>query len=895
MTVPAYHWIWAKTNEAAEEQGGSCRYHPLAFHALDVAAVADQCIQWDAKRFEALADGLAVDADRLRAVTLWLVALHDIGKASSGFQLKAPELWNTDRLGQKPTLPTHGAFHADMTAWYLAHDNEASIAGEPVAKLFARMRPWKESASNAVIDAVAGHHGRPVADWGLETANSPWRHRKVGTGLVEAARALASDLACVFGVEPSPSNADKRAAISYAWWLASLLPFADWIGSNTAFFKPRDSWLALADYWKHAQLTTENALARLGLLLPAVSSPSPRLVLASDRELSPTQAWASTVQVPAEGPALAIIEDMTGSGKTEAALMLAHRMMAKGFARGFHMALPTMATADAMHRRLRPIYRKLFDHDGDIDPSAGPSLALAHGRASLARGATEQEAPVAVYCSDWIASESRRAFFAAAGAGTVDQAILAVLASKYQTLRLRGLADKVLIIDEAHAYDTYMSVEIAALLRFHAAQGGSAILLSATLPAKKRSELAAAFAEGAGWSAPSLDGSAYPLATIVTRAGTDETPGSTRSGTEREVEVRRVESLAAAESLARDAAGKGAAVAIIRSTVDAAVATYERLRTDAPDGVQVHLFHARFMHDDRQRIERDVVERFGKDGGPDQRGRRILVATAVIEQSLDLDFDVMISDLAPVDLLVQRAGRLWRHPERDRRYCQTDAPILYVVSADPSGPKGDNWLNGVLPEAGWIYRNPELLWRSADAIFSARLIVTRTLAAQSECPGHPRRLVERVYGDLQAPVEEGTFGTEAAGRELTHRQVAKAAVLDPRKPYTNNGGPWAEDAWVRTRLGDSITVRLAREEGGKLVPIPVERRDDWTLSEVRVSPGMAKGLTEPTSEQRRRLEPRWRDADNAVLLVLKGQVTGYANSESGHRYQAITGLTRAPD
>ena len=893
MTVPAFHRIWAKTIEAADGQNGPCRYHPLPFHALDVAAVAEQCIAWDAKRFDALARGLGVDADRLRAVTLWLVAKHDIGKASSGFQLKVPELWSDNDLGLKPNLQTVGAFHASMTAWYLAHDDDASLAGEPVAALFARMLPWREDACKAVIDAVAGHHGRPVADWGCAPGGHPWPNRKVGKGLVVAARALASDLARLLGVEPLPPVANKEAAIAYAWWLATILPFADWIGSNTEFFKPTDTWMPLAEYWQHAQRTSEHALEKLGLVLPAVSLPSPRHVLDSDRELSPTQTWASTVELPAEGPVLSIIEDMTGSGKTEAALMLAHRMMAKGFARGFHMALPTMATADAMHRRLCPIYRKLFDYDGDFDPRAGPSLALAHGRASLARDRTEQEAPVAAYCSDWIASENRRAFFAAAGAGTVDQAILSVLASKYQALRLRGLADKVLIIDEAHAYDTYMSVEIAALLRFHAAQGGSAILLSATLPAKKRSELAAAYAEGAGWSAPSLHEAAYPLATLLARAGADETPGSTRSGTEREVAVRRVESLDAAEALAKDAAGTGAAVAVIRSTVDAAIATYERLSAGAPPGVEVQLFHARFMHGDRHRIEQDVVMRFGKDGGPDQRQRRILVATAVIEQSLDLDFDVMISDLAPVDLVIQRAGRLWRHPERERSYCEEGGPVLYVVSADPSLGKGDKWLDDVLPEAGWIYRNPELLWRSADAIYSAGSIATRTLAAEADCPGHPRRLVERVYGELQAPNEDGTFGTEAEGRELTHRQVAKAAVLDPRKPYTNDGGPWAEDAWVRTRLGNSICVRLAREEAGKLVPLATKRPDGWSLSEVRVSPGMARGLAEPTSEQRRRLEPKWRDADNAMLLVLQRREADYANVDTGHIYRDITGLTRS--
>ena len=221
---------------------------------------------------------------------------------------------------------------------------------------------------------------------------------------------------------------------------------------------------------------------------------------------SPMQEWARDVPLP-DGPALFIVEDETGSGKTEAALMLAHRLMASGRADGFYMALPTMATANAMFDRLGRAVRHLFT------PDANPSLALAHGARGLHHGfraarakwgrtgapygnGGEADIAASTACAEWIADDRRRTFLADAGAGTVDQALLAVLPARHQSLRLLGLAQRVPIIDEVHACDAYMRREIETLLTFQAALGGSAVLLSATLPAGYRQSLADALREG---------------------------------------------------------------------------------------------------------------------------------------------------------------------------------------------------------------------------------------------------------------------------------------------------------------------------------------------------------------------------------------------------------------
>ncbi len=865
-SAPTYHKLWAKTSSGGDPDVGtvsvSARYHPLAYHLLDVAAVARAVLNVHKNRLEKFSVKLDIEPDKLEALVLWLVALHDVGKASSGFQLMAEDLWCDASFGGRPRRPTRGVRHDAMTAWYLGSDRDASIRNEPVSHSLDTQLLWSEEGKKAVINAIAGHHGKPVQSWGCESSSQPISPMRIGKGLISCARALNADLMNLFGVQPIQSKGNEQDQIAFAWWLATLLPLCDWVGSNTLYFRPRDDWVPLPSYWNKATAIAKGALAELGLNPSPVSKPSAAVILPRNATQSPVQEWAEKVELPMEGPVLTIIEDATGSGKTEAALILAHRLMYMGHACGFHIALPTMATADAMYRRLKPLYPNLFE-------GGAASLSLAHAKAKFMQQPGEPSA--AGYCSGWIARESRRAFFAQAGAGTIDQSILAILASKYQSLRLCGLADKILIIDEAHAFDAYMSEEISALLRFHAAQGGSAIILSATLPQKKRQALVDAFTSGLRWPNAEIVSSAYPLTTIVSEVGITETPGSTRKGTERAVKVKRLDNTETAEMTALETASSGAAVAIIRSTVDQAIETYNRLKLLATGDVNVQLFHARYLFGDRQAIEEDVVNRFGKASQPHQRARRILVATAVIEQSLDLDFDMLISDLAPVDLLVQRAGRLWRH-KRDRSYSNVTEPIIYVTSPEPEEDDDKNWLDATMPHPVWIYKDPALLWRSAKAVFDAGSIETATLKNGQSDAAHPRCLVEAVYGELNETLSDELFEafTDAEGREMSEKYIARTAVLDPSIAYgSEESAAWADDGWVKTRLGDSDTVRIVKLGNGKLVPFAQSPREDWSHSEVNLSSmRMRTRLREPDSVQRRQLSPQWHESDNAFLLVM---------------------------
>jgi len=807
------HLFWGKARPFDDSESS---FHPLVAHVLDVAAVAERLVL---QEHEWLPSSLVA----------FLVALHDIGKLSRAFQAKAPDHWPTAVLGTLgadiPADPGHDTIGLHL----LREDAVAAVLDEILPP-----PRWTDAHRAALLGASTGHHGRPPSADTFLTAN------QVGPKSVAAAAAFVRAMLACFKPPPLQRPRDESELHVLAWRLAGLTTLADWIGSSQRHFRyvlpeaARDPAQYLEEI---ARPHATEAVAAAGLA-PARSAPFrgisglfPSISVAA----ATAQSWAETVQLP-EGPLLAIIEDLTGSGKTEAALTLAHRLMAAGRADGLFMALPTMATANAMYGRLVNAYRALFQ------PEARPSLALAHGRAALDdrfsnsilqdaaepsnAGTDAADEPAGAQCAAWLADDRRRALLAQVGVGTIDQALLAVLPVRHAPLRQFGLSRKVLIVDEAHAFDPYMRRELHALLRFHAAMGGSAILLSATLPRKLRQQLADAFRDGLRSPPLPLSSGDYPLATLVAKNGVTEARCAVRPGLARRVAVERLPDIDTVLARIADAAACGAAVAWVRNTVDEAIAAAAALRER---GVDPLLFHARFAMKDRLAIEAEVLDRFGPNS-KGQKRRAVLVATQVVEQSLDLDFDLLVTDLAPIDLLIQRAGRLWRHGWRKER--PLPAAKLLVLSPEPVENPPADWLAGHRGTA-LVYRDPALLWRSARALFSAGAIVS---------PDNLRELIEAA-ANTDAPGAVPEALACAADRALAQAQAAGAIagqnVLDFAKGYRREVGRWEDDTRTPTRLEEQpqITLRLALERDGKLVPY-AENPDParaWALSEVSVA------------------------------------------------------------
>lgn len=871
--LSCFHRFWGK---ARPNSSAVFAMNPIVAHALDVAAVALLLPH----------GGLSMDGRMLGL----LISLHDIGKFSRVFQAHAPAHWPVDVLGvlDLANLPPPGPKH-DALALFLLQEVAGDLLNNVLPPRQGSERGWSKGERTRVFRAIAGHHGRPVS---MPDVSS----RAVGPECEASARAFVTAMLQVFQPPPMFVPRDARTLAQLEWSLAGLTTLADWVGSRQAWF-PYVEPAAIIDpaayLWTQALPKAAGALSSAGLatarpaafgglrrLFPGVTLPSP------------VQRWAETAALP-QGPVLAVIEDMTGSGKTEAALTLAHRLLASGQASGVFLALPTMATANAMFDRMAGAYRRLFTDE------AQPSLALVHGRAALDPrfapafdGGAEPndtsldaaDQPAEFHCAAWLAEDRRRALLAQVGVGTIDQALLAVLPVRHAVLRLQGLRGKVLVVDEAHAFDAYMRQELVALLHFHAALGGSAILLSATLPYDTRRLLVDAYRKGLGVGPLPLASRAYPLATLTGASDVlTEQPCAPREKLSRSVAVTRLPDVDAALARVVQAAASGAAVAWVRNTVDDALAAAALLRAE---GIEPLVFHARFAFCDRLDIEAEVLRRFGRDGTSAERSG-VLVATQVVEQSLDLDFDLLCTDLAPMDSLIQRAGRLWRHTRTKR---PLDRPELLVVSPEPVAAPGPGWINDVLPGTAAVYRDPALLWRSARALFARGVLST---------PDDMRRLMEEV-ADAEAsdavPVGLAGKSGKATGRDMANAGVAKQNVLKFPDGYRPDAGAWQPDTQTPTRLEDRphVMLRLACLHEGRIVPYAQTAGDvrrAWSLSEVSVaqsqlatclvSPSLQAMVTEAKMDW-----GRWeRDSDRFLLALL-----GRAQAEGVY---ALEGRTEA--
>jgi CRISPR-associated endonuclease/helicase Cas3 len=868
--------FWGKTSS---NQMGERTRHPLVWHCLDVAAVVELLLDLFPNLIVLLENASGAQPVAIRTLLVRLTLLHDIGKFAQGFQAKAPEFYPTS-LGLLPDdlpLGDHTSIGLRLLLMEFAQELDAFVPGVGA------------DARRPLLEAVCAHHGRPLVDAQWRRATN-MRATEIGLEAIDAARALVRLASQLIDGPIFTASLDDEVAKQASWLVAGLVNLADWIGSNETIFHfepPGD----LETYWRDiARPRARKALMAAGLARSLVSPATGyRALTGQEREPSPLQRFAETAELM-DGPNLFLIEDMTGAGKTEAALILAHRLMLAGHGDGLFMALPTMATANAIYGRLGNIYRRIFD------ASADPSLVLAHGARNLHDGFHDSvvdmgaiaDRPYGVggddcqtasaSCAAWIADDRRKAFFADVGAGTIDQAFLAVLPSKFAALRQIGLSRRILIIDEAHAYGAYESVELARLLTFHSAHGGSAIVLSATLPETVKSALGKAFRRGLRQPfKPAIWPQAYPAATqIGARGDPIFTQLEPRPDLPRRTPVERLpDEDSALEALAASAHAE-ACCAYIRNTVDDVLRAAAALRAKGLDPL---VFHARFAMGDRQKIEEKALKIFGPDSTPEQRAGQVMVASQVAEQSLDFDFDLMASDLAPIDLLIQRAGRLWRHRREQRPLPEAR---LLIVSPNPIADADHDWFRRPFPKAAYVYGNHALLWRGAKSLFETGAI---------DSPSGIRALVESVYGAgalVGAP--EGLEGRRriADGKTMADKSTAQLNLLDPLQGYNADAGAWDSDILTPTRLGEKrLVLRLARWDGARLTPWItaddesfIAQRRAWALSEVAISRFRAiqRGPCDPAIERASAaIEAPWREfGENAVILPVLEEEGGFA-------------------
>ncbi len=721
-TDKPYFKYWGKTDRNDPE-----KYHLLPYHCLDVAAVA--WVWWEQspviRKAFCRANGMA--AREIKAWTHFFIALHDIGKFDLRFQRKAIEAW---RLLMKPTLSTnlneaesrnylHGPaglywVHTELdkilgtnnqgesedqeTSFDFLWDNET----QEEDKRWSAWKPW--------IEAVAGHHGHVVSTENNSTFPIPRdcpsaykEHdalaRKTWVYALESLFLNPAGLS-IIDLPPKPPTTN---------FIAGFCSVADWLGSANSekHFEKVVAPSDLMDYFKSRHEDAREVLQVAGLVGKVKSYQGVQNILKEGQKPHQVQTLIDDLP-PSKG--ISIIEAPTGSGKTEAALAYAWQLVSHGLAESITFALPTQATANAMLNRLETVAIKLFE--------SHPNLLLAHGNArfnkafSTLRGNSGSESlndeDAWAQCSEWLAQSRKRAFLGQIGVCTIDQVLTSVLPVRHNFIRSFGLGRNILIIDEVHAYDTYMYTLLKAVLKEQKAAGGSVLLLSATLPDCQKNALLETWNINAA-SVFTAEQAPYPLITQVSDSSREEYQlAAEQMLSDRNIWIDSAiteECIPTQEIIqqAINAANSGAKVALICNLVDVAQQAFQAIRKVST--FPVFLFHSRFTLEDRQQIEKEILTRFGATAS--HSGGCVLIATQVVEQSLDIDFDWMVTQLCPVDLLFQRLGRLHRHPHKDTyRPAGCRSPRCTVLL--PNG------LDYGLHEL--IYANTRVMWRTAEKI-----------------------------------------------------------------------------------------------------------------------------------------------------------------------------------
>lgn len=823
MKNESFTHLWGKT-----DKNNAGYWHPLILHLLDVAAVAG--FVWEHN----LADGLRkrlesiFSANDIKPMIMFLAGAHDIGKASPGFQKKVWEL-------------------AECSGFPYSENDRNCPHGQVTA---VALREFLPPAFFLLGQISGGHHGVFPRASQLQLGRDSLGNQQWQEARAKTLNKFAEIIGFNFRQQPTPAISDPLIVPV----LAGFISVVDWIGSNQDFFPcvavcGETVEIDPVNYWREAQDKARRALGELGWF-PGVTF---------EKETSFDQVFAgftanalqsTTIELTSgqETPYLMIVEAPMGEGKTEAALYAADLAMCRGFARGMYIAMPTQATGNAMFQRVLDNYLRKRGHEGKLN------LQLVHGDALLAQMADVQEGEVPVFkpenigedgadveAQSWFTAK-KRPLLAPFGVGTIDQSLLSVLQTKHWFVRMFGLAGKVVIFDEVHAYDAYMSTILERLLHWLAELDCTVILLSATLPEAKRKALAKAYSGRE-------DGEyrRYPRITLAKprhypQTQADKPPVCTEIPLEKThaIDLQFYSTdLAEMTTTLAERLKQGGCATVICNTVNRSIDVYKHLRDSLKD-TECLLFHARTLRMWRREREEEVRRKFGKrdpqekdaEGrfiNPDRPHRGVLVATQIIEQSLDLDFDLMVSEIAPVDLLLQRSGRLHRHLRKRPHGLETPR-LIVLCGADRKGPP------------------PESFGKSIEYVYDRYILLRtwRALRGQNEinAPDEIETLVEAVYDESSEEADESwrialeeadeTMAREYLASKTIARGLLVARPQDPADLVEDFNSQLLDDDDPQVHK----TVRPATREGDPsitVVMLPAETilTHEPTVSEVR--------------------------------------------------------------
>ena len=820
--------FWAKAHPYRQRRPD--RIHLLEHHLADVGATFEALISQPTIR-NRLAQSGGLDAldDSTAARLALFAALHDIGKVNVGFQT---QIWEDSDFADGARRPPHAGHYRELAPVLMGTDSKTA------AWFFKALGWWEEATTTwdkregetvcALFIAALSHHGQPFQLEGGPRPENPTLWQQHGNLIpADYVRRIGS-LARLWFPAAFDNGAPKLPSKpEFQHHFLGLCILADWIGSNMDWFPYVSA--PLADYFEVARERARKAIRDIGLDVS-----KQRQALGHDLpefyELfggSPYAIQQAAVKAPLDEQ-LVIVESETGSGKTEAVLWRFAMMYREGFVDGLYFALPTRAAASQLQQRVTTFVARLFS------PDVRPETILAvpgYLKAGEVTGKNldsykvlwDDEPDMDKRGRRWAAEGAKRYLAAQIAVGTVDQAMMAALKVKHAHLRAASLARNLLIVDEVHASDPYMRRIVRALLDSHMDAGGYAVLMSATLGSVARRQWLSNGRIGAAERQPLQEAidAAYPA--ISTRSNDGELiTAAGENQREKAVGMTVLPYLEEPDQVAKlalKAAHSGAKVLVIRNTVSAAIDTQLALEEVAADdreaffalGGAPTLHHGRFAVDDRRALDAEIERRLGKNGSA---GGLVVVGTQTLEQSLDIDADLLITDLCPADVLLQRIGRLHRR-RRDNRPAAYSSPTCIVLA-----PDGGNLSSLLARRTG----NRTGLGPSGSVYPDLRILeATQRLATQHthwEIPRMNRELVEgATHPDaLEAITNEmgdewRVHAIEMEGGQIAEGLTAAGAILRRDKSFFSDNRDvlfGANEEHIRTRLGDEgIEIEFA--------------------------------------------------------------------------------------
>ena len=837
--------FWAKS-----DRNDSARIHLLEHHLADVGACFEALLEQPLIRQRLAASGGLADLDASAIARLAVfAALHDIGKVNIGFQTR---IWRDGDYppGRRPSLAGH---IVDLQPVLNGNDGDTNRRFfDALGWWDAAAQSWDDAGGETVcglLIAALSHHGKPLQLDGKRNPHPQLWRAYGGLDPVAAVRRIGELARRWFPAAFAPGAPPLPSAPAFQHHFLGLGNLADWIGSNERWFPytsaPDD------DYINAARRQAHTAIDEIGLNLtqqrqafPAAPPSFASLFGSDDNPFRPNAIQKAAQATPPDAP-LVIIESETGSGKTEAALSRFAEMYRAGLVDGLYFALPTRAAAKQIHGRVIRFIDRMFPAETAPEPVLAIPGYLQAGDIT-GRHMHDYQVWWDDHAADgprWAAESPKRFLAAQIAVGTIDQALLGALAVKNAHLRAASLARNLLVVDEVHASDIYMSVVLEELLAAHHAAGGYALLMSATLGSDARQRwLRPGRRPDAGLSLNDAIAVPYPAISVRRRAGDDspsekDTTAAGENGQDKDVAIAAVPEMADFAAVARralDAADAGAKVLVIRNTVGHAVNTQAALQELAGPGDAARLFavngvptlhHGRFAAGDRKLLDDAVEQRLGR-GESRRAGGVVVVGTQTLEQSLDIDADLLLTDLCPADVLLQRIGRLHRHREnrRPEGYAQPQCRVLTPPDGDLSPllrQRAD--ANGLGPH-GYVYRSLQMLEATR------RLIDAHP---QWRIPAMNRELVERAtHPEALAAItdelgeEWRQHANDVAGGHIADAQIARNSLIRRDKafyPELENRETLfpGDDEHIRTRLGDDrLEVTLDPPPPSPLAPSP---------------------------------------------------------------------------